>query len=326
MNEEAFTNLQEAERELSRQRDEAKQQLAAVTSDRDFQKREAEGYQRIAKEAADAEEPGLLVLLVSQAGTELRIFGPDKDRESAFGETLARWFKLVNVVAESMKSKDLEKKLAAVTTELGQAKEIIRLLEESEGKLAEERDELRQALTGRTVSCSTCNGESRIREAAVDFLRAKDIAAEAFGMPNHDQVLIEEELAEMHLRELLGKSEPQPPWTFMVDITPGKLPKREPRFAFLGEPQPPAPEPETAPSIVKCARCEETERALAKHCASILRTQSMCMSDQSERWRTIRHGAIAEKGRLLIHGLWRNPHPPDPEPPFPGAVLDEEKL
>lgn len=73
---------------------------------------EAANYQKLAKEAADA-EGGTLVLIVDHDGTTVRIFGPDRGAEERFGETVARWWKLVQVTGQCLDAEDKTKKAEA---------------------------------------------------------------------------------------------------------------------------------------------------------------------------------------------------------------------
>lgn len=61
--------------------------------------RECAGYKQ-ALQAAD--KAGCTVIVVSDDRETIRIFGPNQEREQAFAEQIARWFKLVNVVAEGL--------------------------------------------------------------------------------------------------------------------------------------------------------------------------------------------------------------------------------
>lgn len=91
-----------------------------MRQERDREAREAAGYQKIAREAANAEEPGLLVLLVQHDGSEVRIFGPDRAAEERFGEAVARWWKLLQVTSECLEHED---RIKAVEAELAAARE-----------------------------------------------------------------------------------------------------------------------------------------------------------------------------------------------------------
>lgn len=61
--------------------------------------RECAGY-KMALEAAD--KAGCTVIVVHDERASIRIYGPNKDREIAFAEQVARWFKLVHMVANGM--------------------------------------------------------------------------------------------------------------------------------------------------------------------------------------------------------------------------------
>lgn len=112
--------------ELTLDRNRLLTENATLTAERDAEAREAAGYQKLAKEAADAEEPGLLVLIVDHDGAEVRIFGPDREAEERFGETVARWWKLVQVTGQCLdaeeKTKKAEAELAKVTAERDDAR------------------------------------------------------------------------------------------------------------------------------------------------------------------------------------------------------------
>ena len=110
----------------------ARETIERVTKERDSEAREAAGYQKIAKEAANADEPGLLVLLVDQQGSEVRIFGPDRDAEERFGETVARWWKLLQATSEGLELEDRTKERDAAIAEVE--------------RVAKQRDELVKAL------------------------------------------------------------------------------------------------------------------------------------------------------------------------------------
>ena len=84
----------------------------------DFLEREVAGYQRIAKEAMDAE--GKTVVILVQNGGEMRCYGPTPERELAFAETVARWLKLLDVVSCDLMVEDAKKHLASITTKLGE--------------------------------------------------------------------------------------------------------------------------------------------------------------------------------------------------------------
>ena len=96
----------------------ARETIERVIKERDSEAREAAGYQKIAKEAADAEKPGLLVLLVNQDGSEVRIFGPDRDAEERFAETVARWWNLVRVTSDCLEAEERTKERDAARAEL----------------------------------------------------------------------------------------------------------------------------------------------------------------------------------------------------------------
>jgi hypothetical protein len=96
-------------------RDAARDEAAKAKDEAAREAREAAGYQKIAKEAANAEPPGLLVLLVDQDGQEVRIFGPDRDAEERFGETVARWWKLLQATFYGIELEERTKERDAAT-------------------------------------------------------------------------------------------------------------------------------------------------------------------------------------------------------------------
>lgn len=133
-----------------------RQEVEALTKDRDSQAREAAGYQKIAKELVDAKEPGLLVLLVDQQGNEVRIFGPDRNAEERFGETVARWWKLLQATSEGLELEDRTKERDAARAENAR-------LASSLAAVERQRDELLEAakLAIREIcpstDCSMCH-------------------------------------------------------------------------------------------------------------------------------------------------------------------------
>jgi len=95
----------------------ARETIERLTEERDSEAREAAGYQKIAREVVNAEEPGLLVLLVDQQGAEVRIFGPDRDAEERFGEAVARWWKLLQATSEGLELEERTKERDAARAE-----------------------------------------------------------------------------------------------------------------------------------------------------------------------------------------------------------------
>lgn len=89
-----------------------------------FLRREVAGYQRIAKEAAEM-EGGTVVLLAVEGGAELRIYGPTPDREQAFAETVARWFKVVGVTTDCLLIKGARDQLATIATKLAEIEKVL---------------------------------------------------------------------------------------------------------------------------------------------------------------------------------------------------------
>jgi len=109
--------LCKAKNEAIDERDAARAEAAKAKEEAAREAREAAGYQKIAKEVANAEQPGLLVLLVDQHGSEVRIFGPDRDAEERFGETVARWWKLLQVTSDGIELEERTKERDAANAQ-----------------------------------------------------------------------------------------------------------------------------------------------------------------------------------------------------------------
>jgi hypothetical protein len=99
-------------------------QLAAMRKERDDFKIEAEGYQRLSKEAT-AQTGGTLVVL-NWNGAEMRIFGPTADQERRMAGAVAEYIKLINALAQDILIKQLQEQLASAHAKgLREAVEII---------------------------------------------------------------------------------------------------------------------------------------------------------------------------------------------------------
>ncbi len=141
------------------ERDAARAELAAAVKRAEDAYREAAGYQKLAQEAANAEKPGLLVLLVSHDGAEVRIFGPDRSAEERFGETVARWWKLVNVVAESLAVEAMEKERDACCDDYQQEAARAARAEAELAAVKAQRDELKSELAAETERADNLDGD-----------------------------------------------------------------------------------------------------------------------------------------------------------------------
>jgi hypothetical protein len=89
-----------------------------------FLEREAAGYQRIAKEAAESTHRYVILIDYDGQG-EVRFFGPTPEAERTMSEAVARWFKVLRVTSDCLVIKDARTALAAISAKLDEIQKVL---------------------------------------------------------------------------------------------------------------------------------------------------------------------------------------------------------
>lgn len=97
-----------------------------------FLEREVAGYQRALKAAEEGE--GRTVVLLDYNGIEMRIFGPEPQREQEMAEVIARWFKLIGVTTECTMLQGARNALDNIAGKLDEIEKVLHPVDAKEGE------------------------------------------------------------------------------------------------------------------------------------------------------------------------------------------------
>ena len=104
--------------------DNLNERVAEMTAQIADLEREVDGYKRAVKAAED--DQGKTVVVLVWQGSEMRVFGPTPEREQAFAETVVRYIKLIQVVADDLSVNKAREQLDAIRDKLDDIDKVLK--------------------------------------------------------------------------------------------------------------------------------------------------------------------------------------------------------